>query len=218
MVHSWSSMGLSWPCPRLSWFWRCLSCYTIHADISSKIWTTPPETDVQEYIKKKNNHGGFLFTDWAFILSNRLWLYNLVDDTTAFALPLGGCINQFLLRSTENADTTLYPRGPNSWLFSFSILVIALHLVRKKLTITGYVHLAFGLFELTPFLFCHVVPPAIRVTCEQERVPVRDSHRADLEQDPYLFHYLSRRYPGFYNHTVAFASWMCSRTLCHAFH
>ncbi|KAF9201767.1 hypothetical protein BGZ49_008017 [Haplosporangium sp. Z 27] len=56
------------------------------------------------------------------------FIYNLVD-IAVFALPLGGCINQLNLRSTANEDNTLNPRGPNSWLFSFSILLIALHLL-----------------------------------------------------------------------------------------
>ncbi|KAG0197519.1 hypothetical protein BGX33_000532, partial [Mortierella sp. NVP41] len=57
-------------------------------------------------------------------------IYNLVD-IAVFALPLVGCINQFNLRSTVNEDNILNPRGPNSWLFSFSILVIAFHLGGK---------------------------------------------------------------------------------------
>ncbi|KAG0302713.1 hypothetical protein BGZ98_007287 [Dissophora globulifera] len=56
--------------------------------------------------------------------------YNFVD-IAVFAFPLGGCINQFYLGSTINEDNKLNPRGPNSWVFSFSILVIALHLVGK---------------------------------------------------------------------------------------
>ncbi|KAH7032493.1 hypothetical protein BKA57DRAFT_193505 [Linnemannia elongata] len=55
-------------------------------------------------------------------------IYNLVD-IAVFALPLGGCINQLNLTSTVNEDNILNPRGPNSWLFSFSILVIAFHLL-----------------------------------------------------------------------------------------
>ncbi|KAG0312739.1 hypothetical protein BGZ99_009300, partial [Dissophora globulifera] len=54
--------------------------------------------------------------------------YNFVD-IAVFAFPLGGCINQFYLGSTINEDNILNPRGPNSWVFSFSILVIALHLL-----------------------------------------------------------------------------------------
>ncbi|KAG0302712.1 hypothetical protein BGZ98_007286 [Dissophora globulifera] len=63
----------------------------------------------------------------ALILYKWSIIYNLVD-IAAFALPLGGCINQFHLMSTINEDFELNPRGPNSWLFSFSILVIAFHL------------------------------------------------------------------------------------------
>ncbi|KAI1288536.1 hypothetical protein EDD11_009976, partial [Mortierella claussenii] len=55
-------------------------------------------------------------------------IYNLVDIAAFILLP-GGCINQFNLRSTVNENNILNPRGPNSWLYSFSILVIALHLL-----------------------------------------------------------------------------------------
>ncbi|KAG0196269.1 hypothetical protein BGX28_010351 [Mortierella sp. GBA30] len=63
-----------------------------------------------------------------YIWLTRSLIYNLVD-IAAFALPLGGCINQFCMWSTDNEDNVLNPRGPNSWLFSFSILVIAFHLL-----------------------------------------------------------------------------------------
>ncbi|KAF9085397.1 hypothetical protein BGX29_001979 [Mortierella sp. GBA35] len=66
----------------------------------------------------------------ALILYKWSFIYNLVD-VAVFALPLGGCINQFIVRSTDNEDNDLNPRGPNSWLFSFSILVIAFHLGGK---------------------------------------------------------------------------------------
>ncbi|KAG0289070.1 hypothetical protein BGZ97_006578 [Linnemannia gamsii] len=75
----------------------------------------------------------FLLLELSQALSNptryfKSLIYNLVD-IAVFALPLGGCINQFMVRSTGNEDNHLNPRGPNSWLFSFSILIIAFHLL-----------------------------------------------------------------------------------------
>ncbi|KAF8929548.1 hypothetical protein BGZ47_000985, partial [Haplosporangium gracile] len=64
----------------------------------------------------------------ALILYKWSLIYNLVD-IAVFALPLGGCINQFMVKSAGNEDNDLNPRGPNSWLYSFSILVIAFHLL-----------------------------------------------------------------------------------------
>ncbi|KAG0327835.1 hypothetical protein BGZ99_006789 [Dissophora globulifera] len=75
----------------------------------------------------------FLISEISQFLQNpnrylRSILYNLVD-ITAFALPLGGCINQYQLRSSLDGNIELNSRGPNSWLFSFSVLFIALHLL-----------------------------------------------------------------------------------------
>ncbi|KAG0293611.1 hypothetical protein BGZ96_002565 [Linnemannia gamsii] len=75
----------------------------------------------------------FLLLELSQALSNwsrysQSFIYNFVDFAV-FALPLGGCINQFIVRSSDNEDSDLNPRGPNSWLFSFSILVIALHML-----------------------------------------------------------------------------------------
>ncbi|KAG0055687.1 hypothetical protein BGZ83_007694 [Gryganskiella cystojenkinii] len=77
----------------------------------------------------------FLLLEVSQMLNNwirylRSWLYNLVD-ITSFVLPLSACINQFVLGNSPNNNNTQNPRGPNSWMFSFSILIIALHLGGK---------------------------------------------------------------------------------------
>ncbi|KAG0044151.1 hypothetical protein BGZ83_010596 [Gryganskiella cystojenkinii] len=54
-------------------------------------------------------------------------VYNLVD-IIVFALPLGGSINQFQALKYPN-DPEIYPRGPNNWFLSYSVVFIALHLL-----------------------------------------------------------------------------------------
>ncbi|KAG0251601.1 hypothetical protein BG011_007503 [Mortierella polycephala] len=91
----------------------------------------------------------------ALILYKWSLIYNLVD-IAVFALPLGGCINQFILRSTGNEDNILNPRGPYSWLFSFSILVIAFHLLfelRVNKTVCQFVAVIVGIFGKIQIFF-----------------------------------------------------------------